>query len=163
MAQFRQEMADGIYGGNMSNGYAASVMRDNMSNQAGMYCTPRDPQADEMTRQMLRDEVARHRAKLGMPALPEQVPAADSGQRNRKADKVSAPVNVGKHYSFTYRGFKIDPYRIFAIYGITEGPQQHAIKKLLRAGKSVKDLEQDVTEVISSLNRWLEMMREDAA
>lgn len=99
MRQFQQEIRAGIYGGNMSNNYAASVMRDQMTNQAGMYCTPRDPQADEAARQMLRDEVARHRAKVGMPALPEHAPAADNGQRVRRSDKVSDPVNQPAHYT----------------------------------------------------------------
>ena len=68
---------------------------------------------------------------------------------------------IGKHYKYSYRGIKLDPYRIFTIYSITHPAQQHAIKKLLRAGKSVKDLEQDIKEVIDTLHRWLEMEEED--
>ena len=59
-----------------------------------------------------------------------------------------------KHYDYSYKGIKIDPYRIFRIYVITDPEQQHSIKKLLRAGKSVKSLKQDVkklTGVILSL------------
>lgn len=67
----------------------------------------------------------------------------------------------GKHYSFTYKGVKIDPYRILKIYGITDPAHQHAIKKLLRAGQSVKSLEQDIEETIVTLQRWKEMLRED--
>lgn len=67
-----------------------------------------------------------------------------------------------KHYRFTYRGVKLDPYRIFRIYRITDPAQQHAIKKLLRAGQSVKSLDQDIDEVIMTLTRWKEMNREDA-
>lgn len=67
----------------------------------------------------------------------------------------------GKHYRYSYKGIKLDPYRIIDIYKITNPAQQHAIKKLLRAGKSVKTLKQDIDEVIDSLNRMLEMIEED--
>ncbi len=69
---------------------------------------------------------------------------------------------IGAHYKFEYRGIKLDPYRIFEIYRITHSCQQHAIKKLLRAGKAHKTLRKDIEEVISTCNRWLEMMDEDA-
>lgn len=68
---------------------------------------------------------------------------------------------IGKHYKFKYRGVKIDPYRIFKVYGISDPAQQHAIKKLLRAGKSVKELTEDIDEVIATLSRWKEMIEED--
>ena len=67
---------------------------------------------------------------------------------------------MSAHYDFTYKGIKLDPYRILEVYGITHPAQQHAIKKLLRAGKSVKTLERDIGEVIESLTRWLEMNAE---
>ena len=65
------------------------------------------------------------------------------------------------HYKYSYKGIKLDPYRILQVYGITCPAQQHAIKKLLRAGNSVKDLEQDIQEVIDTLQRKLEMLKED--
>lgn len=71
------------------------------------------------------------------------------------------PADHGKHYKFSYKGLKIDPYRIFKIYKISDPAQQHAIKKLLRAGQSIKSLEQDIDEVILTLNRWKEMIKED--
>lgn len=67
----------------------------------------------------------------------------------------------GKHYKYTYNGVLLDPYRIFEVYKITNAPQQHAIKKLLRAGQSVKPLMQDIDEVIVTLNRWKDMLVED--
>lgn len=70
---------------------------------------------------------------------------------------------IGKHYRFTYKGIKLDPYRIFRIYKITDPEQQHAIKKLLRAGQSVKSLKQDIAEVKKTLDRWLEIIEEDEA
>lgn len=77
--------------------------------------------------------------------------------RLRKKDKEMATA----HYRFVYKSVKIDPYRIFRIYEIYAPEQQHAIKKLLRAGKSVKPLEQDIKEVIMTLERWLEIINED--
>lgn len=66
------------------------------------------------------------------------------------------------YYNYTYKGIKLDPYRILDIYKITCPAQQHAIKKLLRAGNSVKELKQDITEVIDTLKRKLEMLEEDS-
>jgi hypothetical protein len=68
----------------------------------------------------------------------------------------------GAHYRYNYRGVKLDPYRIISVYGITNPAHQHALKKLLRAGRSVKSERQDIREVIDSLSRWLEMIDEDA-
>lgn len=68
---------------------------------------------------------------------------------------------IGKHYAFRFKGLKLDPYRILQVYGISNPAQQHAIKKLLRAGQSVKSLEQDIDEVIVTLQRWKEMIEED--
>lgn len=69
--------------------------------------------------------------------------------------------NTYNHYKYSYKGIKLDPYRILSVYGITCPAQQHAIKKLLRAGNSVKKLKQDIQEVIDALQRKLEMLKED--
>ena len=45
----------------------------------------------------------------------------------------------GAYYRKEFKGVKLDPYRILRVYGINHPAQQHAIKKLLRAGGSVKD------------------------
>ena len=66
------------------------------------------------------------------------------------------------YYKYSYKGIKLDPYRILDIYKITCPAQQHAIKKLLRACNSVKELKQDITEVIDTLKRKLEMSEEDS-
>jgi hypothetical protein len=71
-------------------------------------------------------------------------------------------LSMDKHYQFVYKGIKLDPYRILEVYGIANPAQQHAVKKLLRAGRSVKTTVQDIDEVILSLQRWKEMIREDA-
>lgn len=64
-------------------------------------------------------------------------------------------------YAVTYKGILIDPYRILHQYGITHPAQQHAIKKLLRAGRSHKQLRRDIQETIQTLERWTEMMDQD--
>jgi hypothetical protein len=66
------------------------------------------------------------------------------------------------HYNVSFNGVKLDPYRLFTVYNITHPAQQHAIKKLLRAGRSNKTLVQDVQETIIALNRWLEMLDEES-
>ena len=70
--------------------------------------------------------------------------------------------DLGAHYRFSFAGVKLDPYRIIQTYGISHPAHQHAIKKLLRAGASVKPLVQDIDEVILSLQRWKEMLVEEA-
>ena len=57
---------------------------------------------------------------------------------------------------------KLDIYRILSLYDVTDPCLQHAIKKLLCAGKrGVKNQMQDINEAILSLQRLLEMQGED--
>jgi predicted transcriptional regulator len=70
-------------------------------------------------------------------------------------------VSNGKHYQYDYKGIRLDPYRILKVYGIVDPAQQHAIKKLLRCGNSIKGLEQDIDEVVETLQRWKQMLAED--
>ena len=94
---------------------------------------------------------------LGMYGAAERDPSGLA--LNDTAPAGSA--DSGQHYRYSYRGIKLDPYRIIDAYGITHPAHQHAIKKLLRAGKSVKSLRQDIQEVQDALTRWLEMLDED--
>jgi hypothetical protein len=56
----------------------------------------------------------------------------------------------------------IDIYRVLQVYEVTDPCIQHAIKKLLCAGKrGYKEVEKDVEEAIQSLQRWEEMRREE--
>lgn len=64
-------------------------------------------------------------------------------------------------YDFSYKGIRLDPYRIESVCGPWHPAQAHAIKKLMRAGKSVKPLIQDIDEAIATLNRWKQMIQED--
>jgi hypothetical protein len=65
------------------------------------------------------------------------------------------------HYDVTIGGVKADPYRIGIAYGITHPAHHHALKKLIRAGKSHKSLEQDLRETIQAIERMLAMMKEE--
>ena len=65
------------------------------------------------------------------------------------------------HYAFDYKGVRLDPYRIMLVYGITHPAHQHAIKKLLRAGNSVKDIRTDLIEARDTIDRFLQMLDED--
>ena len=57
---------------------------------------------------------------------------------------------------------KLDIYRILKLYEVSDPCLQHAIKKLLCAGKrGVKNQTQDINEAILSLQRLLEMQEED--
>lgn len=56
----------------------------------------------------------------------------------------------------------IDPYRIAAIFGITDHCEFQAFKKIICAGKrGWKDYRQDIQEAIDALQRRLEMMDEE--
>ena len=58
---------------------------------------------------------------------------------------------------------QVDVYRIIEIFGVTDPCFQHALKKLLCTGdRGHKDTEQDVQDVIDSLERWKQMREEDA-
>ena len=65
------------------------------------------------------------------------------------------------HYQYFYKGLLLDPYRVIEVYKITHPGHQQAVKKILRAGASIKDLEQDIDETIEALQRWKEMVLED--
>lgn len=58
-------------------------------------------------------------------------------------------------------GRKIDWYVIGDLYNKGKGEAwSHACKKLLRAGEGHKPLLQDINEVIDTLQRWKEILRD---
>ena len=66
-------------------------------------------------------------------------------------------------YHRTILGVKVDVYRLLAAFEVTDPCFQHAIKKLLVAGRRLggKSIDQDVAEAIWTLQRWQEMRREE--
>lgn len=64
-------------------------------------------------------------------------------------------------YLWRWRGVTFDFYRLCEILSITHHAQAHALKKIIRAGRSIKTIEQDIDETIASLLRWKQMLEED--
>jgi hypothetical protein len=68
------------------------------------------------------------------------------------------------HYYKSVRNLDmIDVYRVLDLFGVTDQALGHAIKKLLVAGGrgAGKSIEKDVTEAVDTLNRYLQMRKED--
>lgn len=103
----------------------------------------------ELAEPLLRLE--REKSKLAPSSGPE-INSLDPKQ----PDKNPTP----SRYNMVFKGVKLDPYRILEIYDIRNPGQQHAIKKLLRAGRGDKSFVQDITESRDALNRVLEMEEE---
>lgn len=76
---------------------------------------------------------------------------------------MSNPSPTPSRYQWTFKGISFDFYRLCEILGITHHAQAHALKKVIRAGRSVKPVVQDIDEAIDSLRRWREMVVEDTA
>lgn len=110
---------------------------------------------EKLVRAVLKDEPKNEFKDI---VKEEIVNALDNQEGLLKGDSVE---DLGAHYRYSYKGVKLDVYRILSVYQQTDPAIQHAIKKLLRSGKSIKSLKQDIQEVILTLNRKLEMMEED--
>lgn len=79
----------------------------------------------------------------------------------RAARDQKAVMNKNK-YLRNYPYDTIDIYRILQVYEVTDPSIQHAIKKLLCAGKrGYKDMSKDIMEAQMSLDRWFEMRKEE--
>ncbi|HBP27928.1 MAG TPA: hypothetical protein DD666_00750 [Advenella kashmirensis] len=67
------------------------------------------------------------------------------------------------HYKKDVSGLNmIDIYRVLSLFEVESHAVGHAIKKLMMAGKrGAKTYEQDIREVVDSLNRELQMIAED--
>lgn len=63
-------------------------------------------------------------------------------------------------YQVRIGGQKADPYRIGRAYGLG-GPEMQALKKILRMGRKHKSRREDALEVISTMQRIIEMDEED--
>ena len=70
--------------------------------------------------------------------------------------------DTGEHYRFTYKGIKLDPARILAVYGVKNLLQGAIIKKTLCAGdRGHKTIFDDIDDIITAAQRWREMLIED--
>lgn len=86
---------------------------------------------------------------------------ADSPLQSQVGGDHSAEGPTPSRYRWSWNGVTFDFYRLCDILGIRHHAQAHALKKLIRAGRSVKSLEQDLDETIDAILRWKEMIRED--
>ncbi len=68
------------------------------------------------------------------------------------------------HYYKSVRGLDtIDVYRVLELWTVDAPALQHAVKKILAAGRrGGKDIDNDIAEAIVSLQRWQKMREEDA-
>jgi hypothetical protein len=71
--------------------------------------------------------------------------------------------NTYNHYFKDVRHIDgIDVYRVLELFNVTDPCLQHAVKKLLCAGKrGAKDEEQDVQEAMDTLERYQDMKVEE--
>ena len=67
----------------------------------------------------------------------------------------------GKHYDYSYRGIKIDLYRIFTTYGIAHPRSSIRSRSCFAPASRSKTLRQDIDEAIVTLERWKAMLDED--
>lgn len=66
------------------------------------------------------------------------------------------------HYFKHWGNKKLDIYRIIDLWNITDPCIQHALKKLIcTGGRGHKSVEEDIQNVIDTLERWKEMQEED--
>lgn len=70
--------------------------------------------------------------------------------------------DVSAHYQREYKGVLLDPYRIAAVYGMKGGPREQIMKKCLRFTDKGQTEQQVIDEIRSALERWQEMLEEDA-
>lgn len=84
-------------------------------------------------------------------------------ENKEKSESVFKHKDKGAHYRYSYKGVKLDPVRISLIYEINHPSQAGALKKILCAGKrGKKTLVEDIEDIITSCERWLETIAEDA-
>lgn len=67
------------------------------------------------------------------------------------------------HYYREIGGVIVDFYRLCEIFDITHPAQAHALKKIMFAGQRPDEaMRKDIIEASESLERWIEMLDEDA-
>ena len=69
------------------------------------------------------------------------------------------------YYNKTYKGVKVDYYRVAELFDLGSGPRAHAVKYLLRGTNKDGDINTElelIKAVRKKLDRWEEMIKEDA-
>ena len=88
-----------------------------------------------------------------------------SPEEDEEFDRImqaQAAKEVSKHYRHSYKGVKLDPYRIASVYEMNGGPREQILKKVLRFTDKGHSEQQVVNEIRSALDRWQQMLDEDA-
>jgi len=81
---------------------------------------------------------------------------------NTGVAEIGGHKDTGNHYRYSYKGIKLDPARIMAIYKNPHTMAGSIVKKALVAGeRGQKDLLQDIDDIICAAVRWREMVLED--
>lgn len=110
-----------------------------------------------------KNDVNHNHKEITLPELRDLVVL----KRNSKVSQVEYDY---KEISQEYKHYKkdvsnlnsIDVYRVLKLFDVKDPALQHAVKKILCAGdRGTKDKVQDIQEAIASLNRFLEMIKED--
>ena len=79
-----------------------------------------------------------------------------------RAGKVLAN-DAGNYYRFTYKGGKLDPFRIAMIYEMNSFAMMTVLKKCLFAGgRGHKSYKQDLLDMKCAIDRELEIIEEDS-
>jgi hypothetical protein len=112
---------------------------------------------------------------MTIPSEPYKAPEPRVGtERTRRneqveqveqSEQVSANVKHRHYFRDISKLTELDVYRICDLYvDDRSGATQHAIKKLLLPGqRGAKDRAKDIQEAVDTLNRKLQMIKEDAA
>ena len=84
--------------------------------------------------------------------------------------EISAPpcwpdAGIGRKHGHYFKACpydEVDVYRVLELFGVTDAPIAHGIKKLLVAGgRGHKDIGRDIQDAIDTLKRWQDMREED--
>lgn len=95
------------------------------------------------------------------PPPPEWNPLKRTASANNLGN--FAGVKKHSHYKKDVSNLQfVDVYRVLDLFDVTHPAVQHAAKKVLCAGqRGAKDWEKDIQEAIDSLQRALDMHKED--
>lgn len=97
---------------------------------------------------------------LKNPAAFLKAATGETGGEEFEELKTQSP--TPSRYRWSFKGATFDFYRLLEILRITNHAQAHALKKIVRAGQSVKSKIQDIDEAIACLQRWREMEIENS-
>lgn len=81
--------------------------------------------------------------------------------RSARWEQLGMPDPAAHYGSLTYKGIKLDPYRIAEVYRIPAGPRWQILKKTLRGTSKGQTEREVIAEIRSAVDRWEEMLEED--